>query len=585
MRYFWIKLFLFAVLMIFTARLFFIQIVEHDRYVVEANSMHVKQYELIAKRGQVYMMSGKNDVVPAIINERTWTIFVDPYFIIKNAGSNGVLSKEEVQKKLTELLGDKITVSWDKVWEDENDMYYEIAKNVDYDTVVKIKEMNLRGVGRKETSKRVYPAKKLAAQVLGFINAEGVGSGVEGALNDRLVGTNGMLKTVTDVNEIPLSIGDENIEVAAKDGENIVLTIDENIQRKVEKVLEKTVSESNGGVSAASAIIMQPTTGKVWAMGNYPTYDPEEYWKESDPNIYVNRVAETPYEPASVCKPFTYATALNEGKLNPDEVYYNAGHTEVDDRDIHNASGTEHLVGNLTYRKALAYSLNTGSIDVLRKLGDGLTITKAARTTLYDYYYNHFGFGQKTGLELHEATGIVISPEEDEGNAVRYANMTFGQGLNLTMIQVAAGFSSLVNGGEYFTPTVIAGSYENEKLVPAEPKLAVRRTIAEATSAEMRKMLQETRDVNGGKNDLPGYRIGVKTGTAETLDSEGKYTSKRTVASVIGFGGENSDDALPQYVIMVRLDGETLLWGARNAVPLFTELSNYMLQYLKIEPK
>ena len=150
-------------------------------------------------------------------------------------------------------------------------MYYEIAKNVDYDTVVKIKDMNLRGVGRKETSKRVYPAKNLAAQVLGFINAEGVGSGVEGALNDRLVGTNGMLKTVTDVNEIPLSIGDENIEVAAKDGENIVLTIDENIQRKVEKVLEKTVSESNGGVSAASAIIMQPTTGKVWAMGNYPT--------------------------------------------------------------------------------------------------------------------------------------------------------------------------------------------------------------------------------------------------------------------------------------------------------------------------
>lgn len=584
-RYFWLKFGLVSVIFVFLARLFFIQVVEHDRYVREANAMRVKQYELLAKRGEVYFMDGDKDVSPAIMNERTWTVFVDPNFIIKNAGSNGVLSKEDTQKKLSEILGDTMITTWDKVWANEDNMYVEIAKNVDYNTVVKIKEANLRGVGRKETSRRVYPQGRVGAQLLGFINAEGTGSGVEGAFNKQLSGTNGMLKTVTDVNDIPLSVGDDNIEIAAKDGESIVLTIDENIQRKTEKVLKKVVTNYKGQISAASALVMEPSTGKVWAMANYPNYDPEKYWKEKDANVYVNRVTETPYEPASVCKPFIYATALNEGKLNPDSTYYNSGVTEVDDRKMHNASGSEGLVGTLTFRKALAYSLNTGSIEVLRKLGDGTNITKGARTTYYNYLHDNFGLGEKTGVELYEAKGILISPENVEGNAVRYANMTFGQGMNLTMLQVAAGFSSIVNGGDYYKPTVVAGTYSNGKLIKAEQKKADHQALSKTTSAEMRKMLEGTRDVNGGKSDLPGYRVGVKTGTAETLDSSGSYTSKKTVASVVGYGSEKGTDSLPRYVIMVRLDGETLLWGARNAIPVFTELSNYMLQYLRMEPK
>ena len=588
LRYFWLKLVIAGMAMVFVTTLFFIQIVEHDQHVRDANAMRVKQYELLAKRGQVYFMDGKDNVSPAIMNERTWTIFVDPNFIIKNAGSNGVLSKEKVQKKLTEILGDKMVTTWDKVWADENNMYVEIAKHVDYDMASKIKESGLRGVGRKETSRRVYPNGSLGAQLLGFTNAEGVGSGVEGALNERLSGKNGMLKTVTDVNEIPLSVGDENIEIAAQDGENIVLTIDENIQREAEKVLKKAVENHKGGISAASALVMEPTTGKVWAMANYPTYNPGEYWKEKDANVYVNRVSETPYEPASVCKPFTYATAINEGKLNPDETYNNTGKTEVGNRIINNAYGTATRNGVITFRKALDYSLNTGSVEVLRKMGDGKNITKAARVTLYNYLYDKFGLGQKTGFELYEAKGTIISPDDPsgEGNAIRYANMTFGQGMNLTMLQVGAAFSSMINGGNYYAPTVIAGKYENGKLIPAEKKSVVRRTISAGTSAEMRKMLQEVRSENGGQNDPAGYRVGVKTGTAETINPKtGAYWSGKTNASALGFGGSNSDGALPSYVIMVRLDGETLLWGSLDAIPVFTELSNYMLQYLRIEPK
>ncbi|MBR5419386.1 penicillin-binding protein 2 [Candidatus Saccharibacteria bacterium] len=583
-RYFWLKLGLLAVAFVFLARLFFLQIIQHDYYMREATAMRVKQYELLAKRGQVYFMDGEENVVPAIMNERTWTVFVDPYYIIKNAGTSGVLTKEEVQAKLTEVLGDKIIVKWDKVWANEENMYVEIAKQVEYDTVVKIKEMNLKGVGRKETSRRVYPAGKLASQLLGFINAEGVGSGVEGSLNKRLTGKDGMLKTVTDVNEIPITVGDDNIEIPAEDGENIVLTVDENIQRKVEKVLEKTVTSKKGKIATASAMVMDPRNGRIMAMANYPNYDPGKYWVEEDPNIYVNRVAETPYEPASVCKPFTYAAALNEGKLNPDATYNNTGKTTVGDRVINNAYGTATRNGVITFRKALDYSLNTGSIEVLRKLGDGTNITKQARTTLYNYLTDNFGLGHKTGIEIHEASGTIISPENEEGNAVRYANMTFGQGMNLTMLQVAAGFSSLINGGLYYQPTIIAGTYEDGKLVANQQQPAVRRAVSEATSKEMRKLLEEVRSVNGGDKDIKGYRVGVKTGTAETLDKNGRYTSAKTVAGALGYGGAKRDGAMPEYVVMIRLDGNTLLWGSLDAIPVFTEISNYMLQYLRIEP-
>jgi cell division protein FtsI/penicillin-binding protein 2 len=163
--------------------------------------------------------------------------------------------------------------------------------------------------------------------------------------------------------------------------------------------------------------------------------------------------------------------------------------------------------------------------------------------------------------------------------------MTFGQGMNLTMVQVAAGFSSIINGGLYYQPTLLAGTMRDGKFVRDAAKDAVRSTISETTSATMRDMLREVRSVNGGANDLPGYSVGVKTGTAETIDPKtGRYTSERTVAGALGFGGSAEADALPEYVIMIRLDGTVLLWGAQDAVPVFTELSNYMLEYLRIEP-
>lgn len=575
-RYRILSIAVFLMVAVFGVRLFLVQILNHGEYVDTANSVRVKKYELLAKRGEIFMKSGEDEVVPLVLNERTWTIFVDPSYVI---------NRDKVQAKLTEILGDQLIVDWDKnVWNDLTNMYVEVAKNVDYDTVSAIKKEGLQGVGQKETSRRVYPRNELAAQVVGFINAEGVGTGVEGAQNESLSGENGSLKTVTDVNDIPLSLGDENVEVPAKDGESLVLTLDENVQRESEKALKDIYDEYQGGIRHASVVVMNPQNGQIYSMANYPTFNPQEYYNVADGSLFVNTPTDSPYEPASICKTFTYATAIDQGKINPEDTYVNTGHTQVEDISIQNAGGSLQQTGTITFQTALNYSLNTGSVEVLRRIGNN-SIDDSARWTLYNYLTDNFALGKATGVGLYEASGTIISPAELEGNAVRYSNMSFGHGMNLTMVQVLAGFSSIVNGGEYYKPTVLAGKMVDGEYVPNPENAPDHRAVSESTSATMRQMLATVRDQswNGGNDDPAGYIIGSKTGTGETLNDDGAYTSDKTVVGVAGYGMSSREGAMPEYTILVRVDGETLLWGS-EAIKVFTRLSNYMIEYLRIQP-
>ena len=579
-RYFLLVLALITVVGIYSVRLWYLQIIKHDDYVEMALESRTKETPIRAERGEVYMMNGSEDPEAVIMNERVWDVYIDP----KYAMSFGDENVARIEKNLTEILGDKMKVSWNEVWKDKDRQYIEIAKAVDYETAAKIKAVkNLHAVGMNSSTRRVYPSGNLASQLLGFINVNGDGYGIEGGLNSRLAGKDGKLKAVVDVNQIPLSIGDEYAEVPAVDGEDIVLTVDINIQRKVESILAERV-EKNANVATASALVMDPMTGKVMAMANYPNFDPENYGKVEDASIHVNRITSSLYEPASVIKPFVYAMALNEGKIKLSDTYNNMGSTVVADRRIYNARHSMRNLGEITFQTAIDNSLNTGSIEVLRRVGGG-DITKAARKTMYDYFVDGFGLGRKTGIEVHEEQGIIISPEEVQGNAVRYSNMTFGQGMSVTMMQVATGFCSMVNGGSYIQPTLVEGTLNSRgQLVKSEEHEEARKTISADTSVEVRKMLAEVRKYNGGSHDPEGYNIGIKTGTAETLDENGHYTSDKTNASVIGYGGSGGEDDIPKYVIMVRLDGNSLLWGATDAVPVFTDISNYLIDYLRIPP-
>ena len=554
-------------------RLFFIQVIEHDAWNERAVAQQTSRTTLKAERGEIYMMNG-DEVTPVVLNESVFTVIVDP----------AASERLEVAEPLEQILGDDLQASWDDVFANKNSRYYVIARGVSRDKATQIAEAGLTGIWLQENTKRVYPEGTLAASVLGFVNAEGEGQyGVEGGLDAELAGKDGLLKTITDINDVALSIGSDNVRIPAENGQNIVLTIDRNLQAGVERVLADTINRY--GKTNGSALVMDPNTGEVLAMANYPTYDPADYGNVSDIAVYNNGILTDAYEPASVAKTFTFAAAINEGVMTPESTYVNTGSVEVDNWNIRNAEQSASLLGTINMQTVLNYSLNTGSIQALMWLGgDAHQITQQGREILYDYYYNRFGLGNYTGIELTEVKGTVGDPNEGTGLNSLYANMTFGQNMQVTMIQVAAAFCSVVNGGHYYAPTVVAGTVDADGNFQAkEAQAPARETISASTSEQMRSMLYGTRKAwrNNG-TDPAGYYVGGKTGTAQTIVN-GKYDSSSTVATYIGFGGTEGE--LPSYVIMVRMwkDG-TVSGGQEHALPLFNAIKGYVQDYLRVAP-
>lgn len=561
---------LLVMMAIFVGRLFYLQIIKHDDYVAQAIAEQVKPLTIPAKRGLIYAMDG-NQPVQLVMNQTVYTLFVDPSTVTK---------PEKVLDVVRRVAGGNLRPNIDKLIAKKETRYQILGTKLTRDQAQMIKKEELSGVGFQAVSQRVYPEGGLAAQTLGFVNAEGNGQyGVEESLNDRLVGRDGLLKSVTDVSGVPLTIGNQNINRPAKDGDNIVLTIDRNIQAYTEKALATGMEKAKA--THGSVVVIDPQSGKVMAMANLPSYKPAEFTKVTDAEAFNNTVITKPYEPGSDIKTFTVATGLDRGVIQPDSTYVNTDSIKVDDRTIGNA--TKGQTGTITMQTALNYSLNTGMVTIAQRLGNGSSITMDARRTIYDYFYNRFAFGQRTGIELAgERAGTIISPDKQEGNAVRYSNMTFGQGMDLTMIQVASAFGALVNGGTYYSPTVIAGTVDDDgQLAPAAPKTPRTGVISAESSAKIHQMIRTARATFYAKNDRPGYDIGGKTGTSQTIEN-GKYVDNQTIGTYLGYGG----DTKPRYVIMVEVSGKGLnLQGNKDAMPIFTDLSNWMIDYLKLQPQ
>ena len=557
------------------ARMYDLQIISHQKYVDLAMSQQTMQNTIFAKRGEIYMMDGDN-TTPVVMNEKVYTISVDP-FLLRSEGGKEL---KEDEAKIDQLVQGYAVNTWDKVFANEASRYAVIAKNVPYERAKQIKEAKITGVYAQGSTKRVYPEGDLAAQVLGFVNADGKGQyGIEGSLNKELTGVNGILKTVKDVNNIPLTIGKNNVRVPAQDGKNVVLSIDRNIQKKTEDALKATIEKFH--VTNASAVVMNPRNGQILAMAGTPTYNPAEYAKVTDARAFQTDVTMSAFNPASVCKTFALAAAVDSGVMTPETTYNNTDLVTIDGWPIQNA--IKGHTGNISMQEVLTYSLNTGSIQALRLLGGSETeITYQGKEKLYDYYYNRFGLGKYTGIELAESKGTVIPPTDIDGTNARYANMTFGQSLDLTMIQVATAFSAVVNGGDYYTPTLVAGEIKNGEFVRDVLKERDHQAIESSTSETMRKMLHTARLVFPNvKYYDEGVYAGGKTGTAQVVKN-GKYTFDETIATYIGYGARSETD-YPEYVIMTKVwEDNRRLDGGMNAKPIFDEISQFMVNYLKM---
>lgn len=569
----WLRVFLVACMTLIVARLFSIQVIHHDEYVAKAETQHTMQNTIVAKRGEIYILDGDSNPVPIVMNMKVWSIIIDPQITREN--------RSELEKVINENAKDYLVSNFDDAFKSTFSRYHVIARNVPFKQAQAIKEAKLSGVYFQGSTKRVYPEGTMASGLLGFVNADGKGQyGVEQALNAELAGVNGVLKTVKDVNNIPLTIGDENVKVPAQDGKDIVLSIDRNIQNKAEQILAERVKEYKIGHSAM--VVMDPMTGRIYAAAAFPNYDPENYGKVEDAEIFQTNVTMDAYEPASVCKTFAFATALDLGKMTPNTTYYNSDRTVVDGWPINNAWRGH--IGTLTMQQALNWSLNTGSTQALRLLGDSETeITQSGKDRLFDYYYNKFWLGKYTGIEIQESPGIIVPSTDVDGTDARYANMTFGQGLNITGMQIISAFSSVVNEGEYFKPTVVGGEMVNGEYKQYEYAPADHSTIKPETSRTMREMLHKTRELypDNVKADT-GVYVGGKTGTAQAV-RDGAYVMDETIATYVGFGSKDLDSN-PQYVVWVKFwEKNRKMTGDNHAMPAFNDMSKYLIEYFRMK--
>lgn len=553
---------------IIVARLFWLQVIDSKKYKLMANEEQMKQYEIAASRGLIYAMNG-NKPTKLVMNETVYTLFVDPQEYNKE-------KKSEIIASLKEVAGGNLVSNFEKLFE-ENNRYQVLARKLTRKQAELIKEKKYSGIGFTAETQRVYPEGNLAAQVVGFVNSNGGNYGIEAAFNESLTGKNGSLKTTTDVFGNSLTIGANDIDIPAQNGKDVVLSIDRNIQVKTESVLQEKMQSL--GIQNGAVLVMEPSTGKVLAMANYPTYDPADYGSVKDASVFNNNTTTKAYENGSVIKSLTMAMGINEGVATANGTFYNTDRVKIGDSVISNASLGH--TGTITFQTAMNFSLNTGMVEISQRLGGG-TINKSARQKMYDYYYNRFGLGQNTGIEVYETPGTVISPDEAEGNAVRYSNMSFGQGMDTTMIQTATAFSSIVNGGTLYQPSLINGELDEEgNLVKSGSKIRKENVISKEASEQIRETLIRARASTGTAGDIPGYQVGGKTGTSQTIVN-GVYSDDQTIGSYLGFGGNNS----AKYVIMVATWGKGQnMQGNRHAQPIFTEISNWLLNYLNVNPE
>ena len=558
----------------FVLRLFQLQILQYGKYTELARASQQRQFVIPAERGKIYMMDGKTPV-PVVLNQATYTVIADPQAVDDK-------ERNQIIASLREIAGGEMTDGVAERLANKKSRYEVLAKNITRTQAEKLKEKNFAGVLYQQGSIRSYPEGGLGAHVLGFVNVAGEGQyGVEGSLNNRLKGQDGLLQSVTDVRNVPLTVGKNNMRIEAKSGDNLVLTVDRNVQSQAELALKKGIEAANA--TEGSAVIMNPKNGQILALANYPTYNPAEFNKQKNAAVFMNSASMVPFEPGSIIKSFSFATAIDKGAVTPSSTYNNTDCIKVADRTMCNA--LRGLSGTTTIQGAFNNSLNVGTITAIRRLGNGSQINLAARQVLYEYYHDKFGFGQKTGIELGEASGYIYPPDSVEGNEVRYSAMTYGQSMNLTMVQVAAGFSSLVNGGQYYKPTVLRGVIDGYGNLKSSESKSIRQTVSGNASSQMRTMLATARQSSFlSKSDKPGYEIGGKTGTSEAVVN-GSYTQKETIATYIGYGGGKNG---AEYVIMVRVaaPGKGInLQGNFHAGPIFTDISNWMIDYMKIAPK
>jgi cell division protein FtsI/penicillin-binding protein 2 len=422
--------------------------------------------------------------------------------------------------------------------------------------------LKIPGVAGAPVMRRVYPRGPLAAQVLGAVGTEGNGlAGLEYSHNALLHGRSGERRVVSDARGQPVSIAEVHPEVR---GASLALTLDANVQQRAEDVLASVGAAFQA--KDATAIVMDPRTGEILAMANWPGVNPNEPGS-SPAGAIENRAVGFAYEPGSTFKVVAVSGALQEGLITPTTPFEIPDQIQVADRTIHD--DTEHEVETLTTAQILARSSNVGAIKI------GLLEGPSS----FNSWVRRFGFGAPTGVGLPgEETGLVLPPHQYSGSSM--GNLPIGQGELVTPIQMATAYSAIANGGTLRPPRVVHSVNGRPLREPSG-----RRVLSTATAAAVRQMLQGVLGPEGTASQvsIPGYELAGKTGTASKVNPlTGEYSQTAYVASFIGFAPASDPKLLCAVVVDEPQAGS--IYGGAVAAPAFAQIMSFALPYMGIAP-
>ena len=423
-----------------------------------------------------------------------------------------------------------------------------------------------------ETWRRYYAEGALAAHVLGFVNEEGVGYGVEAAQQRFLRPQSVQNQGVVNVLSEPLSEELASTEVRTYPGADLVLTIDRTIQAFVEGELDKALAEF--GAASGTILVMDPRTGAILASASRPTYRPYDYMSYGgDARDLFADPALRDYEPGSVFKPFVVAAAVDSGRVTADWSYYDTGVVEYGGVFIRNwdrkGYGQQNLQG------ILDYSLNTGVATLT---------TRVMGPEVFYAYIRRFGFGQRTGIGLvGESPGVVHLPSDLGWEDGFLATNAFGQGISVTPLQLATAATALANHGTMMAPYIVAERRYPDGRRSVTPPRVLSVVLHPETADYVTELMANTVANRLKMAQVPGYRIAGKTGTAQ-IPVSGGYERDDVITSFLGFGPLPD----PQILILVKLDRPQvpmhLRWGTQTAAPVFQRVASRLFVLLGIPP-
>ncbi|MBQ7095566.1 MAG: PASTA domain-containing protein [Clostridia bacterium] len=566
------------------------QIVDYTFYQAKAISQQTMDATLYANRGTIYSRNYTAMAVSASVE----MVCLAPNSIDKE---DTALCRT-IAKGLAEIL----EVDEEEVYKktQKNSFYEVVKRRIESDVADKVRkfidENDLKGIHLMDDTKRYYPYNSLACHILGYTGTDNVGlDGIESIYNEYLQGTAGKLITAKDAvgEELPYEY---ETYVEAKNGQNVVLTIDETVQYYLEKHLQAARQEQNC-LEGAAGIVINVKTGEILGMASFPNYNPNQYYTITDEmilssleglegdalkeettkkrnKIWRNKCIVDTYMPGSTFKVVTLSMALEEKLISAADHFNCGGSISVADRRIHCWKTSGH--GMQTLAQAVQNSCNPAFITIGAKVGND---------TFYQYFKN-FGLTEKTGVDLHGETGGIWFSTFQE---VELATASFGQNFKITPLQMITAVAAAANGGNLVTPHVVKEITEtqedgSEKIIKSMQPTVKRQVISKETSSQVANLLEAVVTVGSGKNAyVKGYRVAGKTGTSEKIDEMNITGIEHYIASFVGFAP--ADD--PEYAILVMLDSPSngQIYGGSIAAPVAGNVLGDILPYLGVQPR